>query len=135
MPIVFSAMTTIIFGDTVEEVNASIHKVLERLDSFDLQIAIQKCDLKPEETIDFLAHKIAIQKCDLKPEETIDFLGHTISQGKYFPGPKSSERQFGHNRETLLRDGRARKQLNVALVAWTNFQSMLQRMVMSTLRI
>ena len=59
MPFALSAMTTIIFGDTAEEVNASIHKMLERLDSFDLQIAIQKCDLKPEETIDFLGHTIS----------------------------------------------------------------------------
>ena len=60
----------IILGNTPDELNANIRAVLARLDQYDL--------------------RIAIQKCDFRPTQEIEFLGHAISHGKIGPGPKSS---------------------------------------------
>jgi hypothetical protein len=60
----------IIFGDTPEELNANIRKILARLNKYHL--------------------RISIKKCDFEPTETIDFLGHSISHGIIRPGAKTS---------------------------------------------
>jgi hypothetical protein len=60
----------IIFGDTPEELNANIRKILARLNKYHL--------------------RISIKKCDFEPTEEIEFLGHKISHGKIAPGPKTA---------------------------------------------
>jgi hypothetical protein len=60
----------IIFGDTPEELNANIRKILARLNQFHL--------------------RISIKKCDFTPTEEIEFLGHHISHGKISPGAKTA---------------------------------------------
>jgi hypothetical protein len=60
----------IIFGDTPEELNANIRKILARLNSYHL--------------------RINIKKCDFNPTEEIEFLGHTIVRGIIRPGSKTT---------------------------------------------
>lgn len=60
----------IIFGDTPEDLNANIRKILTRLNKFHL--------------------RISIKKCDFDPTEEIEFLGHKISHGKISPGSKTT---------------------------------------------
>jgi hypothetical protein len=52
----------IIFGDTPDELNANIRKILERLNKYHLRISIKKCDFEPTEEIEFLGHKISYKK-------------------------------------------------------------------------
>ena len=49
----------IIFGNTPEELNTNIRKILARLDSYHLRINIKKCDFDPTEEIEFLGHNIS----------------------------------------------------------------------------
>ncbi len=49
----------IIFGDTPDELNANIRKILARLNAYHLRISIKKCDFEPTQEIEFLGHKIS----------------------------------------------------------------------------
>lgn len=60
----------IIFGDTPEDLNANIRKILARLNAYHL--------------------RINVKKCDFDPTEEIEFLGHKISQGMIRPGAKTA---------------------------------------------
>lgn len=60
----------IIFGETTEELQQNIRRILERLNSYHL--------------------RISIKKCDFEPTQEIEFLGHKISHGKISPGAKTS---------------------------------------------
>jgi hypothetical protein len=49
----------IIFGDSPDELNANIRKILARLNAYNLRISIKKCDFEPTQEIEFLGHKIS----------------------------------------------------------------------------
>jgi hypothetical protein len=91
----------IIFADTAEELETNIRLILERLDKFNL--------------------RIAMAKCDFVPNTSIEFLGHTISNGCISPGPKSSkilENIVNPNHETDIKHKRDKLGTFIGIVNW-----------------
>ncbi len=91
----------IIFGDSPEELNDNIRKILERLDKYHF--------------------RIAIKKCDFEPTQEIEFLGHHISFNKIRPGSKSSsilKDIVNPNDEKHSKDKAAKLHTFIGIVNW-----------------